>query len=139
MGLDNYFRIQGKQENRSINLAHFRKFYELDEWFMSHAPHIGNYEVQVTSEVLDKLQAEIDPVVDVLNKIGQSKIDFYEEHGYPKKYYIQFFGKTFNPTDSVSIYVGEELCRLKGVIDVIREILRLNDPDEISVTFYSSF
>jgi hypothetical protein len=140
MGLDNGFVIRSrKNPDLAIEIAYFRKYYyELDDWCLHHCKHIEKFEVEITKNVLDKLRSTIEPIAEALLKLGITKVGYYDENGYPKKFNVDFYGNDFNPADSNSFIAGVKLCRLYCAIDNMYDVLESNG-DDIYIMFYSSF
>lgn len=142
MGLDNGFLLRSKKHKGfNVEIAYFRKFYELDEWCMKKCKHTGDYEVLVEENDLVKLKEEISPVVKELQKLDEGKLLYYEENGFPKKYVTQFYGREFDPTSSRSCYAGLKILHLFSCIDCMLDIMQCNldIKDDIYIVFYSSF
>ncbi len=154
MGLDNGFQLKHKKKDdnnassvgRSIEIpfeiAYFRKYFELDKWCMHHCKHIRDDEVQITKDDLNKLWNTIEPIVKVLRALGDNKVLYYDENGYPKKYAMQFCGNDFDPTNSQSYAAGIKLLHLADCIGCMMDILEYNGDEEKSIaeiTFYSSW
>lgn len=139
MGLDNGFVIRSRSNpDLAIEIAYFRKYFELDDWCMSHCKHTEEFEVEITKDDLDKLRSTIEPIAEALLKLGITKVGYYDENGYPKKYDVDFYGNDFNPADSNSFIAGVKLCRLYCALDNMYDVLEHNG-DDIYITFYSSF
>ena len=122
MGLDNGFCIYKKGFKNSgdehIEIAYFRKFYELDSFIRDTCTTIGSdFEDAFIVSVCDllKLQAELEPIMKVLNKIPMRLIDKYDENGYPQKYKfdsVELSDERFNPTESSSSFAGYKTVKL---------------------------
>lgn len=142
MGLDNGFLLRSKKHDGfEVELAYFRKFYELDEWCMSRCKHVSSFEVVVTEDDLEQLKSEISPIVKELQKLDEGKLLYYEENGFPKKYMTQFYGEEFDPVCSRSYCAGLKTLHLFRCIDCMLDILNHNYDikDDIYIVFYSSF
>lgn len=142
MGLDNGFLLRSKKhEGFEVELAYFRKFYELDDWCTRRCKRVSDYEVLVTEDDLIKLKEEISPIVKELQKLDEGKLLYYEENGFPKKYTTQFYGQEFDPTSSRSYCAGWKTLHLFHCIDCMLDIMQHNYDikDDIYIVFYSSF
>jgi hypothetical protein len=156
VGLDNGFTLHNKKNNTQINLFHFRKYYELADFFRRYPmlPRDDNedgpsYLYAVTESNLKELQHEITPIYQALIKLPENTIAYYDENGYPSKYTKLFYGNDFDPTSSQSSFAGTKLVRLYQRIEALLEILDnsrfvwYNDEehkdDTYEIVFYDSF
>lgn len=156
MGLDNGFQLRNKKTGQVVSLFHFRKYYELAEYFRSFpmlpkydGAEGHSYEYQVTEENLSKLKTIIEPVYNTLVKLPENTVSYYDDTGYPHKYTKLFYGNTFDPTCSQSSFAGTKLIRLYHRITSLLEILDnmkytwYNDEehgdDTYEIIFYDSF
>lgn len=138
MGLDNGFVIRSTDyPDLGIHIAYFRKYYELDTWMMRECNHTSEYEVSVSKNDVEKLIKTITPIVEELFKLGITKVGYYDENGYPKKYNLEFYNNDFNPVDSPSFMAGVKLCNLYYALQNIYDVLDHNN--DLYITFYSSF
>lgn len=139
MGLDNGFELRSKKNPYLIiNLEQFRKYYELNTWCMGNCNHIEDYLVTISKNDVKNLKQEVEPVALELLKIEQSKLLYYDENGYPKKYEMSFYGNNFSPICTETYLPGTKLCKLYFSLLSIESILNSNE-DDIYITFYSSF
>jgi hypothetical protein len=139
MGLDNGFQLRNKKTGQIIDLFHFRKYYELAEYFRSNPmlPKFNgtegdSYEYAVTEQNLSTLQAMIAPIYNVLIKLPENTVAYYDDNGYPQKYTKMFYGNDFDPTGSSSSFAGTKLIRLYQRIAALLEML-----DNIKYTWYN--
>lgn len=156
MGLDNGFTLRNKKNNTQIELFHFRKYYELADFFRrysmlpnSDGQEDPSYMYPVTESNLKELQHELEPIYQTLIKLPENTIAYYDENGYPTKYAKLFYGNDFDPTTSQSAFAGAKLIRLYQRIGSLLEILDnirfvwYNDEehkdDTYEIVFYDSF
>ena len=156
MGLDNGFTLRNKKNNTQIDLFHFRKYYELADFFRRYSmlPRDDNedgpsYLYAVTESNLKELQHEITPIYQILIKLPENTIAYYDENGYPAKYTKLFYGNDFDPTSSQSSFAGTKLVRLYQRIEALLEILdnsrfvwyndKEHKDDTYEIVFYDSF
>jgi hypothetical protein len=156
MGLDNGFRLREKNTGKTIDLFHFRKYYELADYFRGFkmlpkwdGTEGDSYEYAVTSENLTALKQMIEPVYVTLAKLPENTIAYYDEEGYSEKYRKLFYGNDFDPTSSQSAFAGAKLIRLYQRINALLEILDnsrftwYNDEehqeDAYEIIFYDSY
>lgn len=150
MGLDNGFQLRNKKTGKTIDLFHFRKYYELAEYFRSQpmlpkfdGSEGASYEYAVTKDFLQTLQHQLDPIYTELVKLPS--VAYCDDNGYPKKYTKLFYNHSFDPTDSQSSFAGQKLMRLYNRIDALLEILDMleimsyNSEAEYEIIFYDSF
>jgi hypothetical protein len=141
MGLDNGFVLKSKKnKDIAIEIASFRKYYELDRYVMAHGEKTEDeYEVSVNAELLDKLSQKIEKIRDVLVRLPGNTVDKYDEEGYPEKYHAEFYGMDFSPCESQSAFAGHKLLRLYSRIECMKEILENDYEKDLYIIFYSSF
>lgn len=139
MGLDNGFSLRNKKTGQIINLFHFRKYYELADYFRSFEmlPKFDgteghSYEYPVTESNLSALKSQLEPIYNTLIKLPENTVSYYDDVGYPQKYTKLFYSNTFDPTHSQSAFAGTKLIRLYQRIDSLLEIL-----DNIKYTWYN--
>lgn len=142
MGLDNVFVLNSKKypDNR-IRLAYFRKYFELNEWMLSHCSRLDPeypYEVIVTQKDLEDLLDEIEPIAQELQKYSESQISYFNDNGYSKKLIEKFYGKKFSPVSS-TYAAGHKLLKLYSNVLCMIDILDWNRAEDIYITFYSDF
>jgi hypothetical protein len=130
MGLDNGFSMRNKKTGVIIDLFHFRKYYELAEFFRKYPmlPRLDgkpedSYTYAVTEDILNKLQHELESIYSALIKLPANTVRYYDENGYPVRYSKLFFGLDFDPTSSQSMFAGEKLIRLYQRVDALKETL----------------
>lgn len=156
MGLDNGFALRNKKNNTQIQLFHFRKYYELADFFRK-CPMLPrddgrdgpSYLYLATENNLKELQHEIAPIYQTLIKLPENTIAYYDENGYPTKYSKLFYGNDFDPTSSQSSFAGAKLIRLYKRIEALLEILdniqfvwyhdEERQDDTYEIVFYDSF
>lgn len=156
MGLDNGFQLRNKITGKTVDMFHFRKYYELAEYFrrFKMLPKFDgsegdSYEYPVTKDNLTNLQHIIEPVYNTLIKLPSNTVAYYDEEGYSEKYRKLFYGNDFDPTSSQSSYAGAKLIRLYQRIESLLEILDnsrfawYNDEehqeDVYEIIFYDSY
>ncbi len=130
MGLDNGFSLRNIKTGMRMDLLHFRKYYELADFFRQYKmlPKTDgsagdSYMYAVTEEVLDKLQHQLEPIYNELIKLPTNTVAYYDENGYPAKYVKLFYSADFDPTSSQSAFAGTKLLRLYQRVDALKEIL----------------
>ena len=130
MGLDNGFQLRSKKTGKTVDLFHFRKYYELADYFRKFQmlPKFDgtegeSYEYPVTEENLTALKHIIEPVYNVLVKLPENTVAYYDEMGYHQKYAKLFYGNDSDHTASQSAYAGAKLIRLYQRIQSLLEIL----------------
>ena len=130
MGLDNGFQLRNKTTGLTVDLFHFRKYYELADYFrrFKMLPKFDgtegeSYEYPVTKENLEKLAAQLEPIYNTLIKLPANTVAYYDEMGYPDKYTKLFYGDDFDPTRSQSAFAGAKLIRFYQRINSLLEIL----------------
>lgn len=156
MGLDNGFQLRNKQTGVTVDLFHFRKYYELADYFRKFKmlpKYDGtdgeSYEYAVTNENLTELQRIIEPIYNTLIKLPANTIAYYDEMGYPEKYAKLFYGEDFDPTSSQSAFAGAKLIRLYQRIESLLEVLdnfgyvwynnEEHKDDTFEIIFYDSY
>lgn len=140
MGLDNGFQLRNKNTGATIDLFHFRKYYELADYFRSFEmlPKFDgtegeSYKYAVTKENLTNLKQRIEPIYNVLIKLPFNTVTYYDEVGYPEKYIKLFYSEDFDPTSSQSCFAGAKLIRLYQRIESLLEIF-----DNTQDTYYDN-
>ena len=79
MGLDNGFLIKKENDsNFKLEIAYFRKFYELDDFIRSRSEKINDLLFKVDYEVLKELKEELQPTINVLIQIPERLLHKYE-------------------------------------------------------------
>lgn len=143
MGLDNGFRLRDRQyPEHKIEFAYFRKFYELDDWVLQHCREAFNdneWERVVSKEDIDSLIVYIRPIAEAILKLDESKVNYYDDKGWPKSFEKDFYGNDFNPFLSRSFAPGWKLIKLYHAMVTLADILEDYDNKNLYVTFYSSF
>ena len=136
MGLDNGFVLRFKDNpSYEVELAYFRKYYELDEYF----PNQGE-DVIVSKEDLVKLQLYIEPIYKLLKSLPKYIVEDYDNMGYPETgRWRAFENNDFTPLCSQSAFAGIKLMRLYERLDGIIEILENDFSGKFEIYFYSSF
>lgn len=142
MGLDNGFIIKNKQDsNLKLEIAYFRKFYELDDFISSKSEKIDDFNYKVSYEVLKELKEELQPTIRVLIQIPERLLHKYDEAmNYPKKYKLEsdeLIHDEFNPVMSQSAFAGWKALRLYNAVCVMIDLL--NDNEDYYIEFYSSY
>lgn len=140
MGLDNGF-IARKKENSyvvDIDLAHFRNYYELDDYIRSCTYSPDGYEFLVSAETIREIEKTIKDIAKTLLSTAGNTVDFYDEQGYPEEMQRQFYGNPFDPSMSRSSFAGRKLIRLYETTHCLQDIIE-NNPDNVYIAFYSSF
>lgn len=143
MGLDNGFILRSnKSEEVQAEVAYFRKYYELDDWILSHCHDTYQdykYERIVTRTDLEALLKEIEPIAEELNKYTYNQLSFYDDNEYPQEIREKFYNDDFAPFDTRSFAAGNKLVKLyRNILNMI-EILEHNHDKDLFLTFYSSF
>lgn len=140
MGLDNGFILHTKN-GEEVELAYFRKYYELDEWGRQHFDAIdtGKTLFYVTYEHLVCLEKELASTILILSKLSPAKIHYYDDTEYPEKYVSEMYGQTFDPATSQSAFAGNKAMTLYHTVVLLEDILEMNKDKEIKITFYSSY
>lgn len=153
MGLDNGFILKStKDENLKLELAYFRKFFELDTFIRSTAKAKPDDEdvFEITVEVLKTLKEELYPTVKTLIQIPERLLWKYDEAGdYPKKYKLtsaELAHDDFNPVYSTSWMAGVKAMKLYHAVEVMIDILQDDDYQNMPefskgyyIEFYSSY
>lgn len=142
MGLDNGFILKNDKLDISIELAYFRKYFELDDYVRCHATRKPEEEeiYLIDLDFLTSLQNQITPIYEQLVKIPTPLIAKYDDSGYPEKYDKYFYGNDFNPRDSGSAFAGAKLMRLYRRVDTMIELFENRLPSEDwYIEFYSSY
>ncbi|MBQ8806279.1 MAG: hypothetical protein IJZ68_07500 [Bacteroidaceae bacterium] len=153
MGLDNGFQLRSKKTGKTVDLFHFRKYYELAEYFRSFkmlpkfdGTEGASYLYPVTEENLTELKRQLQPIYDTIVKLPENTISYYDEMGYPQKYTKLFYGNDFDPTSSQSAFAGAKLIRLYQRVNSLLEVLDnfkyacYNDTDDTyEIIFYDSY
>ena len=156
MGLDNGFQLRNKKTGKTVDLYHFRKYYELADYFRGFKmlPKFDgtdgeSYTYPVNAENLTALKQVLEPIYNTLIKLPANTIAYYDEEGYPEKYRKLFYTNDFDPTSSQSSFAGAKLVRLYQRIDSLLEILDnsrftwYNDEehqeDAYEIIFYDSY
>lgn len=140
MGLDNGFMLHIKDDEK-IEIAYFRKFFELDEWVHMHVKACDNDQTlfEITKADLEKLERDLAPTVLILDKLSMRNVNYYDDNGYPEEYVIEMYGQTFNPADSTSAFAGAKAVRLYHSVVAMLNLFELNPDKDIKLSFYSSW
>ena len=86
MGLDNGFLIKKENDsNFKLEIAYFRKFYELDDFIRSRSEKINDFLFKIDYELLKELKEELQPTINVLIQIPERLLHKYDDSVYPKK------------------------------------------------------
>lgn len=137
MGLDNGFVLRSNSsQTLSIEIASFRKYYELNSWMCRHCNEFDNSSFAVPNDVLIELEQDIENIARELLKLSDSQIDYYEDNGWPQELEEKFYGREFDPICSHSAFAPHKLVRLYRTVLCIRDILENNSG--VYITFYSS-
>lgn len=147
MGLDNGFVIKSKKDNTEVEIAYFRKFFELDDFIADNSklPASGTpgyYVYNIDLDILKSLLEELYPTIQVLIKIPSRLINKYDEYGYPNKYGLnkeEFIGDIFNPITSRSSFAGAKALRLYSAVDTMISFLADSLNEDYYIEFYSSW
>lgn len=142
MGLDNGFILKNKKDsNLNLEIAYFRKFFELDDYISMCCPLTDdktNFEVPL--KVLKDLKEELLPTVRVLIQIPERLLGKYDDSTYPKKYNLdsdELIHDEFNPITSRSAFAGWKALRLYNAVCVMIDLL--NDNEDYYIECYSSY
>lgn len=144
MGLDNGFILKSrKNPEMAIEMAYFRKYYELNHLALWAGNQIegDEYNVEFNEEMLMTfLNAEVKPVYEVINKLP-GRIEYYDENGYGKDVSCSCYGYALNPATSQSYAAGYKLIKLYHNLVTMIETLQNNNlqKDDLYFIFYSSF
>lgn len=101
MGLDNGFVLRRRSDpNFSLELASFRKFYELDAYLAS------VHDVEVSEEKLESLINFLQPVIDTLRIYTDSELNYLEDNNsWPESLARELYGNAFSPTTRDTSYL----------------------------------
>ena len=141
MGLDNGFLIKKENDsNFKLEIAYFRKFYELNDFISSRCDKVNDFYYKVGYGVLEELKEELLPTIQVLIQIPERLIHRYDDSTYPKKYKLdsdELISDEFNPITSTSAFAGWKALRLYNAVCVMIDLL--NDNENYYIEFYSSY
>lgn len=142
MGLDNGFVLRNKKNNCTVELAYFRKFYQLDDYVRFNADGDShNEEYIIDRKFLVELRDYLTPVCTALMAV-YDKIDYYDIEGYPKEFDAKFYCNSFNPVDPegrYSNFMGSKTLQLYFFLDNYIKSSWINAEDEWELTFYRSY
>ena len=86
MGLDNGFQLRNKKTGKTVDLYHFRKYYELADYFRGFKmlPKFDgtegkSYNYPVNAENLTTLKQVIEPIYNTLIKLPANTVAYYDE------------------------------------------------------------
>lgn len=148
MGLDNWFRIKSKKDEKvDFEIAYFRKFFELDTFIRCCGKVIEDNTVfEVSLENLKALKEELLPTIQILIQIPERLLLKYDDNGnYPKKYKLhseELVHDEFNPIYSTSFAAGIKAMRLYNAVCVMINILEddyFENCPEFSRGYYIEF
>lgn len=143
MGLDNGFELKQRSNSEfSVELARFRKFYELDNWVGSNCNPVNqdfDDEFVITYQDLEDLENELSDAFKYLSGLTSSEV-LYMEHNdsWPENIRMLNYDKHFDFTSSKSVYCSEKIKKLYMSVNSMMEILLINT-DDFYITFYSSY
>lgn len=141
MGLDNGFIIKKENDNNfKLEIAYFRKFYELNDFIILKSEQIDDFRFKVDYEVLKELKEELQPTINVLIQIPERLLHKYDESSYPSKYNLdsdELIRDEFNPVTSSSMFAGWKAIKLYNAVCTM--INFLDDNDGYYIEFYSSY
>ena len=141
MGLDNGFLIKKENDsNFKLEIAYFRKFYELDDFIRSRSEKINDLLFKVDYEVLKELKEELQPTINVLIQIPERLLHKYDDSVYPKKYKLDsddLIHDEFNPVTTSSMFAGWKAIKLYTAVCTM--INFLDDNKGYYIEFYSSY
>ena len=141
MGLDNGFLIKKENDsNFKLEIAYFRKFYELDDFIRSRSENINDFLFKVDYEVLKELKEELQPTINVLIQIPERLLHKYDDSVYPKKYKLDsddLIHDEFNPVTTSSMFAGWKAIKLYNAVCTM--INFLDDNNGYYIEFYSSY
>ena len=141
MGLDNGFLIKKENDsNFKLEIAYFRKFYELDDFIRSRSENINDFLFKVDYEVLKELKEELQPTINVLIQILERLLHKYDDSVYPKKYKLDsddLIHDEFNPVTTSSAFAGWKAIKLYTAVCTM--INFLDDNKGYYIEFYSSY
>lgn len=141
MGLDNGFLIKKENDsNFKLEIAYFRKFYELDDFIRSRSEKINDLLFKVDYEVLKELKEELQPTINVLIQIPERLLHKYDDSVYPKKYKLDsddLIHDEFNPVTTSSAFAGWKAIKLYTAVCTM--INFLDDNKGYYIEFYSSY
>ena len=141
MGLDNGFLIKKENDsNFKLEIAYFRKFYELDDFIRSRSEKINDLLFKVDYEVLKELKEELQPTINVLIHIPERLLHKYDDSVYPKKYKLDsddLIHDEFNPVTTSSAFAGWKAIKLYTAVCTM--INFLDDNKGYYIEFYSSY
>ena len=141
MGLDNGFLIKKENDsNFKLEIAYFRKFYELDDFIRSRSEKINDLLFKVDYEVLKELKEELQPTINVLIQIPERLLHKYDDSVCPKKYKLDsddLIHDEFNPVTTSSAFAGWKAIKLYTAVCTM--INFLDDNKGYYIEFYSSY
>ena len=141
MGLDNGFLIKKENDsNFKLEIAYFRKFYELDDFIRSRSEKINDLLFKVDYEVLKELKEELQPTINVLIQIPERLLHKYDDSVSPKKYKLDsddLIHDEFNPVTTSSAFAGWKAIKLYTAVCTM--INFLDDNKGYYIEFYSSY
>ena len=141
MGLDNGFLIKKENDsNFKLEIAYFRKFYELDDFIRSRSEKINDLLFKVDYEVLKELKEELQPTINVLIQIPERLLHKYDDSVSPKKYKLDsddLIHDEFNPVTTSSEFAGCKAIKLYTAVCTM--INFLDDNKGYYIEFYSSY
>ena len=151
MGLNSFFYLKSRKDPKfEVVISYYRKFFELDEYVRGCAPiakdENGEFKDNVFDidyEFLRGLKAELQPVVDILNRIPERLIHKYDDHNhYPDKYKLnseELIVEDFNPIMSGSAFAGSKTLRLYYFVRWALDFMDDQDyKDEYYIEYISS-
>ena len=142
MGLDNGFIIK-HNTGVSCDIAYFRNYYELDTWIRQNCKSNNNEIYAITKENIKDLQSYIKPIYDILIKIDDGLLSKFEDTVYNKSTVAKIeavaYNNEFSPLSTQSSFAGHKLIHLYQSLCQMLEIIELDEHQDWSIEFYSSY
>lgn len=143
MGLDNGFIIKHNSTGISCDIAYFRKYYELDTWVRQNCKSKAEDIYAITEENIKDLQSYIKPIYDILIKIDDGLLNKFDDTVYNKSTVTKIeavaYNNEFNPLSTQSSFAGHKLIHLYQSLCQMLEIIELDEHQDWSIEFYSSY
>lgn len=142
MGLDNGFLIKKENDsNFKLEIAYFRKFYELNDFISSRCKKINDFKYKIDYEDLKELKEELQPTINVLIQIPERLLHKYDDSmNFPKKYNLdsdELIHDEFNPVTTSSMFAGWKAIKLYNAVCTMLNFL--DDNEGYYIEFYSSW
>lgn len=142
MGLDNGFVLRNKKNNSTVEIAYFRKFYQLDDYVRFNADGDSHSEEFILDrKFLVEFRDYLAPVCTALMAV-YDKIDYYDEEGYPREFKEKFYNHDFNPADPegrYSNFMGSKTLQLYFFLDNYIKTNWDEVDENWELTFYRSY